>query len=330
MPAGARGYSHDLMIGETVIAVGNPFGFQHTVTTGVISALNRRMPTSEQVEISGAIQTDAAINQGNSGGPLLNINGELIGINTTIVTPSGGSAGLGFAIPAARVTKMIKRVLFNIVELEDLMGINGITNLPSLAQKYIDVPDTGGRGLLVRDLDAKGYAAQAGLRPADVVVDINQHPVADLEAYRAVVAGVTGNRIHLGFVRKEPAGAKHYDVEFSYPADALTSATAEAMQVEKAPATLDWLGLRVGAMEAEAARALGGPAADGVVVLKVTDGSSAFGVVRPGDVVVFIEEEPIHDLTDFRAAMGRHNDDARVRVGLVRNGQKRTVELKRS
>ncbi len=93
------GDSDSLQVGQRVLAIGNPFGFQSTLTTGVVSALGRTVQTSQTTVIDGAIQTDAAINQGNSGGPLLNSHGEVIGINSAIYTPSGTTAGIGFAIP---------------------------------------------------------------------------------------------------------------------------------------------------------------------------------------------------------------------------------------
>lgn len=326
-PAIKIGDSHDLMVGETVIAVGNPFGFEYSVTTGVISSPNRRVKTSDKTEISGAIQTDAAINQGNSGGPLLNINGELIGINTFIVTPSGGSAGVGFAIPSARVTRMVNRVLYGIVELEDLVGINGITNVPGLSQQYLDVPDTGGKGLLVLELEEGGYAAQAGLRPADVLVSVNGKPVADLESYRSVIASVTGTRLNLAFVRRERGGSRAYDVSFDFPEDALKKGGEGGRMAARAE--LEWMGVSVGEMEGAAARALGAARAEGVVVLKVAEGSPAFGLLRPGDVITRMEDASVRNLADFRAAIGRYNDYSRVRVAVVRDGQRRTVELSR-
>lgn len=327
-PVIAMGDSHDLLIGETVVAVGNPFGFQHSVTTGVISALNRRIKTNERTEIAGVIQTDAAINQGNSGGPLLNINGELIGINTVIFSPSGASAGLGFAIPSARVVKMINRVLHNIVELEDLMGIVGITNLESLSRQYRDVVDTGGRGLLVLDLDARGYAAQAGMAPADVLIQINDRPVADLEAYRNIIASVTENRLSLTFLRMERTGPRQFEVNFTFPEDA--AGKPQAGREAVAPVPLEWMGVLVGEIDAVSAAALGARRPEGVMVLKVSEGAPAFGLVRVGDVITRVEGDEVKALADFRAAMGKYNDHARVRLGILRDGQRRTVQLSRS
>lgn len=107
----ALGDSRDLAVGQTVYAIGNPFGFQQTLTRGVISSLDRRLMTPEGVKLEGLIQTDAAINPGNSGGPLLDREGRLIGINTAILSPSGGSVGVGFAIPVATLEKHLPRMV---------------------------------------------------------------------------------------------------------------------------------------------------------------------------------------------------------------------------
>lgn len=107
----ALGDSRDLAVGQTVYAIGNPFGFQQTLTRGVISSLDRRLMTPEGVNLEGLIQTDAAINPGNSGGPLLDREGRLIGINTAILSPSGGSVGVGFAIPVATLEKHLPRMV---------------------------------------------------------------------------------------------------------------------------------------------------------------------------------------------------------------------------
>ncbi|TXM87553.1 trypsin-like peptidase domain-containing protein, partial [Methylobacterium sp. WL116] len=112
-PPLAIGTSADLKVGQSTFAIGNPFGLDHTLTTGVISALQRRLPTSEGRELSGVIQTDAAINPGNSGGPLLDSAGRLIGVNTAIFSPSGASAGIGFAVPVDVVNRVVPDLIRN-------------------------------------------------------------------------------------------------------------------------------------------------------------------------------------------------------------------------
>lgn len=155
------GDSHALQVGQRVLAIGNPFGFQSTLTTGVVSALGRTVQTSDTTFIDEAIQTDAAINRGNSGGPLMNSRGEVIGINSAIYTPSGTTAGIGFAIPV----NTARRVADDLISLgrvrQATLGIQGRAIWPGLAEA-LDLPVD--HGLLIESTTNGGAAAQAGVR----------------------------------------------------------------------------------------------------------------------------------------------------------------------
>jgi S1-C subfamily serine protease len=158
------GDSAALQVGQKVLAIGNPFGFQSTLTTGVVSALGRTVQTSQTTIIDGAIQTDAAINQGNSGGPLLNSHGEVIGINSAIYTPSGTTAGIGFAIPI-NTAKLIAHDLMT--EGHVRRAYLGVQTLP-LADWLAEALDLPVReGLLVETVTRGGPAAAAGVRGGD-------------------------------------------------------------------------------------------------------------------------------------------------------------------
>ncbi|MFO7322885.1 MAG: trypsin-like peptidase domain-containing protein [Chloroflexota bacterium] len=155
-----------LRVGQTVLAIGNPFGLDRTLTTGVISALGRRLETSEGALIGEAIQTDAAINPGNSGGPLLDIAGNVIGVNTAINSPTGGSVGIGFAVPASVVARVVPELI-----------AHGQYNHPLLAVQVFELgtevtaPENGpARGLLVVDIIAGSGAAASDLQAAQVSV----------------------------------------------------------------------------------------------------------------------------------------------------------------
>jgi S1-C subfamily serine protease len=156
------GDSSNLQVGQKVIAIGNPFGFSSTLTTGVVSALGRTVQTGEKTFIDQAIQTDAAINRGNSGGPLLNSHGEVIGINSAIYTPSGTTAGIGFAIPISMAKEIAHDLMTDgRVHRADL-GLGATIDLwPGLAQA-LDLPVS--QGLLVERLPANSAAAHAGLK----------------------------------------------------------------------------------------------------------------------------------------------------------------------
>jgi len=155
------GDSAALQVGQRVLAIGNPFGFQSTLTTGVVSALGRTVQTSQTTFIDEAIQTDAAINQGNSGGPLLNSHGEVIGINSAIFTPSGTTAGIGFAIPI-NTAKLIAQDLISTGRVHRaLLGVEVRALWPGLAEA-LDLPVA--EGLLIERVTSGGPAERAGLR----------------------------------------------------------------------------------------------------------------------------------------------------------------------
>jgi len=155
------GDSRTLQVGQRVLAIGNPFGFQSTLTTGVVSALGRTVQTGETTAIDEAIQTDAAINRGNSGGPLLNTRGEVIGINTAIFTPTGATAGIGFAIPI-QTAKLIAQDLIATGRVRRaFLGIEGRALWPELVEA-LGLPVS--EGILVERITPGGPAARAGVR----------------------------------------------------------------------------------------------------------------------------------------------------------------------
>ncbi|TAK34850.1 MAG: trypsin-like serine protease [Chloroflexota bacterium] len=157
------GRSSDLAVGQQVLAIGNPFGFDRSVTTGVVSALGRTLRASNGRLISGIIQTDAAINQGNSGGPLINSQGQVVGINTAIFSPSGGSVGIGFAVPADTIARLMPELIAKGRVPHSWMGASFQDVTPDLA-RALSLPAT--QGVLVAQIIARGPAAKAGLRGA--------------------------------------------------------------------------------------------------------------------------------------------------------------------
>ncbi|MBZ5502507.1 MAG: trypsin-like peptidase domain-containing protein [Acidobacteriia bacterium] len=155
------GDSRNLLVGQRVLAIGNPFGFQSTLTTGIVSSLGRTVQTSENTFIDEAIQTDAAINRGNSGGPLLNSHGEVIGINSAIFAPTGTTAGIGFAIPINTARRVAEDLITQGRVRRATLGIEGRAIWPGLAEAL----DLGvDQGVLVERVVSGGPAAQAGIR----------------------------------------------------------------------------------------------------------------------------------------------------------------------
>ena len=172
LPAGSAapleiGDSSGLQVGQSVIAIGNPFGLDRTLTTGVISALERRIETDAGTAIGQAIQTDAAINPGNSGGPLLDMRGRVVGINTAINSPSGGSVGIGFAVPANIIQQVVPSLIQTGHYAHPSLGVQ-VAELGT--QVSVPQGDAVQQGLLIVQLDAGGAGEQSGLQAAQVSV----------------------------------------------------------------------------------------------------------------------------------------------------------------
>ncbi len=181
-----------LEVGQKTVAIGNPFGLDHTLTTGVISALGRQVDGAGGVTIRDMIQTDAAINPGNSGGPLLDSSGRLIGMNTMIYSRSGQSAGIGFAVPASTVARVVPQIIRTGKAEQVGMGIN-IDPASRLERRL------GIRGVVILGLKADGPAAKAGMRAleqrgdeiaiGDVIVAIDEKPVPDYDELYNILDG---------------------------------------------------------------------------------------------------------------------------------------------
>ena len=196
------GSSTDLKVGQYAFAIGNPFGLDQTLTTGVISALKRRLPTSGGREIANVIQTDAAINPGNSGGPLLDSAGRLIGVTTAIISPSGSNAGVGFAIPVDVVNRVVPELIRN--------GRFPIPGIGISAADEAAATQAGVQGVVVRRVAAGSPAERAGLRGVDpnagslgdVIVGVNGKPVRRLsDLTEALEVAGTGQTVSLDVQR---------------------------------------------------------------------------------------------------------------------------------
>jgi S1-C subfamily serine protease len=185
LPPLALGTSRDLQVGQRVYAIGNPFGLDQTLTIGIVSALNREIESFNNRTIRGVVQTDAAINPGNSGGPLLDSAGRLIGVNTQIASPSGASAGIGFAIPVDELNRIVPRLIRDGRFVRPALGVTA--GSPQL-QRALNLP----KGVAVVQVGRNSPAARAGLQPfsrgnrgeilmGDVITAINDEPVDSLD-----------------------------------------------------------------------------------------------------------------------------------------------------
>ena len=216
--------SDKLRVGDFAVAVGNPFGLGQTATSGIVSALGHSGLNLEGLE--NLIQTDASINRGNSGGALLNLNGELIGINTAILAPGGGSIGIGFAIPS-NMAKTLSQQLIQFGEVKrGLLGIKGMEMSADIAKAFkLNVQ----RGAFVSEVLPNSGSAKAGVKSGDIIVSLNDKPLSSFAELRSRIATTEpGAKVKLGLIRE----GKPLTVEVTL--DKSTSSSASAEQISPA------------------------------------------------------------------------------------------------
>ncbi|MEW6250961.1 MAG: trypsin-like peptidase domain-containing protein [Planctomycetota bacterium] len=266
------GRSHDLMVGETVIAIGNPLGLDHTVTTGIISAVGRDVQFSQEVTYKGLIQTDAPINPGNSGGPLLNINGELIGVNTAI---RGDAQNIGFAIAVDRLWELLPSLL----DLERRTRVRFGLHV-------------GGADAKVVEVRAQSPADAAGLKPGDRIVRFNGHALRNgIDYYVQLLGQQAGNKIKLAVQR----GGKTFEV---------------AVPLQEAPIpdgrilARNLFGMELEELSDELRRSYGLPEHVGLVVRTIDRSSSADRArMKPADLILGLNGARVTTLKDVGLAL---------------------------
>ncbi|HVE84212.1 MAG TPA: trypsin-like peptidase domain-containing protein [Myxococcales bacterium] len=290
LPAAKLGTSSDLMIGETVVAIGSPFGLSKTVTAGVISAVGRSFKANGRV-YNDFIQTDAAINPGNSGGPLLNVDGEVIGINTAIFA---SAQGIGFAIPADKV----KRIVGELTQFGKVrpawVGIDAQSLQSRLAER---LGWDKSHGVVVAGVDPGSPADKAGLQAGDIIADVSGTPVDDPEDFDVRL-------------RSYPAGAQIPLGVFRDGKLAQVGVTAQEFPARLAD-SLSWdrLGLRVK------------PGGGGMAVSAVRPGTAAARIgISAGDVILRLNNAPVQSLEAYREALISARQTRSVLV-LLRRGR---------
>ena len=285
MPAIAMGESDDLMIGETVIAIGNPFGFSNTVTTGVVSALHRSIRAEDRV-YQDFIQIDASINPGNSGGPLLNINGELVGVNTAIYAKA---QGIGFAIPISKAKKIVADLIQYGEVKPAWIGIVAQELDEKLAQ-YLKYP--GKKGVMIKSVEPDSPARQAGLREGDVLLAVGAKTIANLEDYQAATKTVT-------------AGETLETQVWRSGQNRVFAIKTRLFPIEQAD-RLAWsiLGIRVQDLDLKNRKNFRIVATEGVMISEVRGGTQLERVgARAGDVIRQIDDVSIGNAEEFNKAI---------------------------
>jgi serine protease Do len=290
LKAATLGDSSKMEVGDWVIAVGNPFGLDHTVTTGTVSAMGRRVGLATYENL---IQTDAAINPGNSGGPLANIRGEVIGINAAITSPSGAFAGIGLAIPSNTAKKVLAALRTKGKVTRGFLGVEIQPLTPDLAKSLgADVTE----GALIAQVNADSPAGKAGLRNGDIITGIAGRAVKSPEQLQEAVASMSpGDKVSIEIVRD----GKTQTIEV-----VLGERTATAMGEEESAPAAAFLGITVQNLTSETAAQWGYRMNQGVLVTAVAEDSVAERAgIKPGNLIEQIARKEVHNVAEYNAAV---------------------------
>jgi serine protease Do len=319
LPTVALGDSDVLEQGDYVLAIGSPFGFRESATFGIVSAKDRQLTGGP---FDDFLQTDAAINQGNSGGPLFNLKGEVVGINTAIVSPQIGS-GIGFAVPINLAKQLIPQLLAGKVR-RGYLGVSVSEVTPDLAQGFGLAPDT--KGAVVQNVAPRSPASRAGLQPGDVVVGVNGKSVGGAAALTRSVASIPpGGKATLSLFRS--GKRREVQVTVAQRPDEEALARGEMSPEEgggQAPAErkgAEKLGIRVAPLTSDLAREMGVEGGQGVVVVQVSpDGPADKAGIQRGDVILQVGEQKVADVEQLVGAIGKMKP-GEVALLRVRRGQ---------
>ncbi|MFM1847643.1 MAG: putative periplasmic serine endoprotease DegP-like precursor [Pseudomonadota bacterium] len=314
------GDSDTLKIGQWVVASGNPFGLDNTITAGIVSAKGRSIMGGSQYE--DFIQTDAAINPGNSGGPLVDLDGKVVGINTAIFSRSGGYMGIGFAIPMNMARKVMESLISTGKVVRGWLGI-GIQNLNEDLAKSFEYSAT--EGALVGHIEPNGPAAKAKLQQGDIIVTLDGEKIKNINQLRNRVAGIKpGTKVAAEVWRN--GKTMNISIEIGQLPSNLPGQEIEE-DSDETPA-ID-IGITVETLTPDLARRLKSSRLAGVVVAKVRPGGlAARAGVAPSDIIISINGKSVGDVTEFRAAMREVNLKKGARLIIESQGMERFVFLR--
>jgi len=314
LPTMPLGDSDKLEIGEWVIAIGNPFGLSETLTFGIVSAKGRS--TVGIADYEDFIQTDAAINPGNSGGPLINLEGEAIGINTAIFSSSGGSVGIGFAIPINMVKSIKDQLMKGGKVTRGQLGVM-IGELTKDVADYFKLDST--KGVMVNEVLEGSPAQKAGLQVGDIILKMDDRDVEGVGPLRNRIAAVTpGTKVKLLIYRN----GKEQTVTVSVGELSDTSSRAEAPELSKK------LGLTVQNLTEDMSRYYGLRSNEGVVVSSVASDGLAFRAgIRPGTIILSVNLTKVHSVDEFHKALQASVESNKVLLLIREQGYARFVAI---
>ncbi|MBI3693749.1 MAG: Do family serine endopeptidase [Acidobacteria bacterium] len=297
-PSAKVGNSDAVQVGDWALAIGSPFGFEETVTAGIISAKGREMGGPQRRQFQKFIQTDAAINQGNSGGPLVNLNGEVIGINTAIISRSGGYEGLGFAMPSNVAVEVYNQV---IKAGKVTRGSIGITFLPE-NDALLRVYGAKEGGVVVQDVEPGGPSAKAGIKQEDTIVAIDGKPIKNGEELVALVASsAVGKKLTIKLLRD--GKTMEVPVTIGDRAEVFKGRLAENREEpeESHQGTEVLFGITVANVTGEQRKQWDFNESGGVLVTNVEPSSFADDVgLLKSDIILSINRKPVSSVQDVR------------------------------
>lgn len=304
------GDSQTLCVGDWVMAVGNPFGFDGTVTVGVVSAKNR-----SKLNMRGApvyqdfIQTDASINPGNSGGPLVDINGTVVGINSAIASPSGGNVGIGFAIPSNMALEVVEQLLQTGTVTRGYLGVYPQELTPELKEKFGIAQDQ--QGVLIAQVEEGTPADKGGLEDGDVIIEFNGEPIENVSRFRIAVANTdVGKTVKVKVIRDRK------EKTLSVTIGELESEPVAQKETEE---SREWLGIKVTGIDDATRDRYNIQVSRGVIITDIRRDSPVLEEgIKPGDVIVKIENETVDDINDFNALKKKYADKEKILLTLKR------------
>ena len=309
-------------VGDWVVAIGNPFGVGKTATFGIVSARGRGTGPNPYED---HLQIDAPINSGNSGGPTVNLHGEVIGVNTSIVSPSGGNVGIGYAVPAVTAKAVIDDLKAHGRAMRGWLGVH-IQSITKDIAASLGLEGT--EGAIVAQVQPESPAAEAGLEQGDVITAVNQTPIEDTRALSQTIAAIdAGTSATLTVWRDGEVIELTAAIANAAPA---VEASADMSSADEA-GRLDTFGLRLENVDSEAGEGADMDGSGGaVVVADVAPGSAAHRKgIRPGDVVVTVGNEPVGSIAEVKERIEAAQGDGRKAVLMLmsRDGSERFVAL---